>query len=127
LALLLALANIASLIWIFVDFAALGSATSSLDSNNLYLQIGRRVQARIPIASVQQAILLSWRETPPSGKDSLNATVPAEPNVLLTFHEPVSVRLFGKSESHSMKIDLGLQLPKLQAGRLYFLAPTMVP
>ena len=32
-------------------------------------------------------------------------------------------RLFGQTESHSVKIDLGMQLPRLQAGRLYFLSP----
>ena len=35
-------------------------------------------------------------------------------------------RLFGESESRAVKIDLGMQLPKLQVGRLYFLSPTVV-
>ena len=35
-------------------------------------------------------------------------------------------RLFGKSESRVMKIDLGIEAPKLQVGQLYFLAPTFV-
>ena len=35
-------------------------------------------------------------------------------------------RLFGQSESRAVKIDLGVQLPKLQVGRLYFLSPTVV-
>src|SRR6266571_1464955 len=35
-------------------------------------------------------------------------------------------RLFSQTESHAVKIDLGLQLPKLQVGRLYFLSPTVV-
>jgi protease-4 len=33
-------------------------------------------------------------------------------------------RMFGKSESRVMKIDWGVEAPKLQAGQLYFLAPT---
>jgi protease-4 len=33
-------------------------------------------------------------------------------------------RLFGQSESRVMKIDLGVEAPKLQAGQLYFLSPT---
>jgi protease-4 len=32
--------------------------------------------------------------------------------------------ILGKSESRGIKVDLGLELPKLQAGRLYFLSPT---
>ncbi len=33
-------------------------------------------------------------------------------------------RLFGDSESRTLKLDLGVELPKLQAGRLYFLPST---
>ncbi len=35
-------------------------------------------------------------------------------------------RLFGKSDSKAIKIDLGMDGPKLKAGQLYFLAPTFV-
>ena len=35
-------------------------------------------------------------------------------------------RLLGQTESRAVKIDLGLQLPKLQVGRLYFLSPTVL-
>ncbi len=31
--------------------------------------------------------------------------------------------LFGQTESRALKVDLGLDLPKLQAGRMYFLSP----
>lgn len=33
-------------------------------------------------------------------------------------------RMFGKSDAKGVKIDLGLETPKLQAGKLYFLSPT---
>jgi protease IV len=37
------------------------------------------------------------------------------------------LRLLGQSElSHSVKLDLGMELPKLQAGELYFLSPTFI-
>jgi protease-4 len=35
-------------------------------------------------------------------------------------------RIFGKADSKAVKIDLGMEAPKLQAGRLYFLAPTFL-
>ena len=35
-------------------------------------------------------------------------------------------RFLGKSDAKSLKIDLGMQLPRLEAGHLYFLAPTFV-
>ena len=34
-------------------------------------------------------------------------------------------RLFGETESRTIKVDLGVELPKLQVGRLYFLSPSM--
>lgn len=34
--------------------------------------------------------------------------------------------LFGKSETRAVKVDLGLETPKLEAGQLYFLSPTLV-
>jgi protease-4 len=34
--------------------------------------------------------------------------------------------LFGKAETPSLKVDLGMDLPKLQAGRPYFLSPTVL-
>jgi len=37
------------------------------------------------------------------------------------------LRLFGQSgAAHDIKLDLGLEMPKLQAGQLYFLSPTLV-
>jgi protease IV len=37
------------------------------------------------------------------------------------------LRLLGQSElSHSVKLDLGVELPKIQAGELYFLSPTFI-
>jgi protease-4 len=35
-------------------------------------------------------------------------------------------RMFGKSDAHGVKVDLGVEFPKLEAGRLYFLSPTYV-
>jgi protease-4 len=34
--------------------------------------------------------------------------------------------LFGKSDSKAIRVDLGLDQPKIQAGRLYFLSPTFL-
>jgi len=35
-------------------------------------------------------------------------------------------RLFGQTDSKAVKVDLGLDVPKLQAGQLYFLSPTFL-
>jgi protease-4 len=33
-------------------------------------------------------------------------------------------RMFGKTQAPAIKVDLGMEPPKLQAGQLYFLSPT---
>jgi protease-4 len=38
----------------------------------------------------------------------------------------VLMRLFGKTDVPALKIDFGVELPKLEAGRLYFIAPMTV-
>jgi len=35
-------------------------------------------------------------------------------------------RLFGETDAKVVKLDLGMELPKLQAGQLYFLSPTVL-
>jgi protease-4 len=35
-------------------------------------------------------------------------------------------RLFGQADSKVVKVDLGMETPKLQAGQLYFLSPTFL-
>jgi protease-4 len=38
----------------------------------------------------------------------------------------VLLRLFGKTDAPAIKLDLGVQLPKLQAGMPYYIMPTTV-
>ena len=49
---------------------------------------------------------------------------------LIRYQEPFGLAnllgVMGSSESGHIKIDLGMELPKLQAGRLYFLSPTVL-
>ncbi len=35
-------------------------------------------------------------------------------------------RLFGKSDAKAVKVDVGMEMPRLEAGRLYFLSPTFL-
>jgi len=49
---------------------------------------------------------------------------------LIRYQEPFQLSslfsLFGRTESKTLKIDLGMEFPKVQAGRLYFLCPTVL-
>ena len=50
---------------------------------------------------------------------------------LIRYQEPFGLgnlfRIFGETETPAIKIDVGLDLPKLLTGRLYFIAPTTLP
>ena len=49
---------------------------------------------------------------------------------LIQYREPMNLAnlfsLFGRSETKSIKVDLGVDLPQLKAGRLYFLSPLLL-
>ncbi len=49
---------------------------------------------------------------------------------LIRYHEPLRLAsllgLLGKGETRTIRIDVGMDLPKLQAGRLYLLSPTVL-
>ena len=49
---------------------------------------------------------------------------------LTQYRQPINLAnlfsLFGKSEAKEIKIDLGVDIPKLKAGRLYFLSPLLL-
>ena len=49
---------------------------------------------------------------------------------LVQYQQPFSLgslfRMFGKSDAAVVKVDLGMETPKVQAGRLYFLSPTYI-
>ena len=49
---------------------------------------------------------------------------------LIRYQEPFGLSnllpMFGEAEGQTIKVDIGLDLPKLKAGRLYFLAPTVI-
>ena len=50
---------------------------------------------------------------------------------LVEYHQMFDIsslfRLFGKTEAPAIKVDLGVDAPRLQAGQMYFIAPTVVP
>jgi len=49
---------------------------------------------------------------------------------LIEYQQPFDLgslfRLFGETENRTVKIDLGMDLPKLQVGRLYFLSSSVL-
>lgn len=113
LSLILALLGLCGLIWIVADYRALGTEVTSVTAGRLLLRVGRRARADIPLGEVAAAISPSWRDLPsPPPPGSLNPTKPATPNVLLTFREPVAVRLLGSFARPVRRLALHVDRPE---------------
>ena len=72
---------------------------------------------------------MSWAllTTPSSGRRTSRASHNAN---LIEYQQRYDLsdlfRLFGQTDSKVVKVDLGMEVPKLQAGQLYFLSPTFL-
>jgi hypothetical protein len=95
LAWVLTVGSVLTLAWLVADHRATGRSGVRLTSDALDVRVGLRVRAAVPRALLASASAPTWRDIPERPDGYLDATQPAEPNVLLTFHEPVGVRLVG--------------------------------
>lgn len=109
-ALVLTLGSISALVWLALDYHALGGAHLALDEEWLHLSVGRRASLRLPRSGIVSVTRPGWRDLPDSGSPEartfVNLTKPAEPNVLVTLEEPVAVALFGAIRKQANRIAL---------------------
>ncbi len=81
------------------DYQALGRGLVRLADERLELIIGRRYGFELPLSNVERIIQPSFRDLPTpgtnQGRDYVNLTKPASPNVLITLKAPVRIRLPG--------------------------------
>lgn len=96
LAYLFSASSLSLLVWLVLDFRALGTQPAlSIAGATLRVTIGRRVRGEVPLATVAGAIRPSWQELSGSAPRFLNGTKPTTPNVLLVFSPPQELLLFG--------------------------------
>jgi hypothetical protein len=92
----LTVVSVASLAWLVVEYRATRDAAVTVDSELLDLAVGHRFVLRIPRTQVASAVPATWRDVPDAPTAGyLNASAPAQPNVLVTFSSPARVRLLG--------------------------------
>ena len=65
---------------------------SEIGPHALMLRIGLRCDATVPWTNIASVRLVTWRDTPPSSPEYLNAAKPGEPNILIEFHDVVRIR-----------------------------------
>ncbi len=96
LALVVSLLSLSALAWLVADYLALSRLNTIITDECLILRVGRRARATVPRKLLMIAISPSWRDLPDlPDRFYLNVTKPVEPNVLLTFSEPVIINLPG--------------------------------
>jgi hypothetical protein len=84
----------ATLVYLALEYRAWGTGAIHLTPDALDVRIAGRIALRVPRASVASVVVASWRELPDGPLAGyLNATGPAEPNVVLTFTVPVRAQL----------------------------------
>ena len=133
LAWVLTLTSVLAVLWLARDYRALGTGVVRLGDDMLELTIGRRFAIGIPLAAIDRATVPSFRDLPSpgttQGRDFLNLTKPAAPNVLLVLSEPRRVRLTAGVHRDARRIAFRLDdaprfLAELAARRAPFAAPS---
>lgn len=105
--------SVLSLLWLVGDYRALGRARVELAEQTLCIRVGWRATADIPLHVVQSVQRPAWRDIPESGQDKhyLDLMAPTDPNVLLTLHHAVPVRLMGSLNRPATRLGLTLDAP----------------
>lgn len=102
--------SVITLVWLVVEYRAAGDAAVRVDSDTLDLTVGHGMALRVPRTQIASVAPATWRDVPDAPTAGyLNATAPAQPNVLLTFSPPARVRRVGGLVNRSVA-RLGLSL-----------------
>ena len=112
----LTLTSVAALVWLVRDYLALGSGFIRLEHEALYLRIGRRFDIRLPLARIARSLKPTFRDLPTpgtnEGRDYLNLTKPAAPNVLIVLDLPQRIRLTAGIHREVRRVALKLDDPE---------------
>jgi hypothetical protein len=93
----LSVTSLAAIGWLVRDYRVFGSGAVLLTDDLIRLRIGRRFDVTIPLARVARVLQPTFRDLPApgtnQGRDYLNLTKPAAPNVLIVLDTTQRVRL----------------------------------
>jgi hypothetical protein len=87
--------NAATLVWLWRDYQARALATLTLGDRDVVITVGNQLRCQVPRSGIASAEMATWRSVPDPdmARDYVNTAKPLEPNVMLTFREPVDARL----------------------------------
>lgn len=120
---LLTASSLSIIAWLVADYRRLGDSALRIDALAVHLDIGLRFRASVAHDRIATAITPTWRDLPAPGAGFLNATKPAEPNVLLTFRDPVPIRVMGMVSRPVHQLGIRLDDPAAFLAALRAAAP----
>ena len=88
----LAASSLLTIIWLVADHRARRHAGVAIDSDTWRVRIGRQYRADVPREAIARVTLPDWKEVPLPASDYLNAAAPGDPNLLLEFRQPLTLR-----------------------------------
>ena len=104
--------SLSAIAWVARDYRAMGQGAVRIIEGDLQLTVGRRYDVRVPRTTLSRVLRPTFRDLPApgtnQGRDYLNMTKPATPNVLIELDEPVSVRLPGGVRRRVRRLGLHL-------------------
>jgi hypothetical protein len=111
----LTILSVLGIVWIVRDYTALGSGAVVVTDETIQFTVGRRFDTSVSRANIARALQPTFRDLPTpgtnQGRDYLNMTKPASPNVLIVLKEPASVRLAGGLSRQVRRLSLHLDDP----------------
>lgn len=108
--------TLSAIVWLALDYIALGSGSLTLAGDALALKVGRRYNFDLPLAAISSAIAPTWRDIPergmPEAADYINLMKQADPNVLVTLTSPLEIRMPGGRRRSLKRIGLHVDQPQ---------------
>ena len=81
--------NVATLAWLWREYASARHATLDVAGNEVRIDAGSRLRCRFPTSAIASVEIATWRSVPDMATDFANTAKPLEPNVIIALREPV--------------------------------------
>lgn len=85
--------NVLTLLWLWREYKAGARSLIRVTERDIEIVTGSRLRCELPRVTLARAEPATWRSVPDYAPDFVNVAKPLEPNVILTFREPVEARL----------------------------------
>ena len=85
--------NIATLAWLWREYASTRQASLVVAGDEVHIDAGSRLRCRFPTSAIAAVETATWRSVPDMATDFVNTAKPLEPNIIIALREPVDATL----------------------------------